>query len=676
MKIKFIQALILALGFTVFSKNLINAQVVKIWEKPTSSSILWQNVTSLGNLIVCTNKALEGVNTENGNIEWSIEYLNAISDKAFEEIPGSPYFKVELEERFLLVNQFDGQIAFDSNSKGIIDISSFYILSKSGTFLVSGQTQNKSPLVLSVDLSDASENWRIEDEFRLIVAVEELSSNELLLVSISEVRQLESKTGNVVWKSSIDKATDEQLEKLGGFGDLLKDMAEEVVEKDIDDFKINFFRSPDKDLYIVGAESKLEDAEDSFDGKDKYETTYNAYRKSDGSELWIENVQVGRKKFKEMARTIELDGKMGNLLYLESGFLILSNNNPMSNINLYDYETGKGKWGKAGYYKDGNHVGIDIRGSIYEYLETNNGVLLATNERGNHYLTSIDPETGALKFKKPTKVEGSVIGIVPMDNDVMYLTDQSINILNLDSGDLKWKKGISTTPELSNEKEDKIYIFDTRSNIIKVLDKQTKNLSELSNNQLVFQGNESPNKLELMDDGILLHSSQNIAKYDYNGTILFNKYYAAPKESGFIRGLNIAGGLFLAFVAADSYYTAGKLGQAKGSISAENKETIKFVGQLEDAYSDHGDDASDAMKSCFSVLKNRKKATQSAKTYNFIMTKKDKNIVLLKVSKITGEVDGEIILGRDREPVYAIDEVSGQVYYLESGKSLVAYKVN
>ena len=58
------------------------------------------------------------------------------------------------------------------------------------------------------------------------------------------------------------------------------------------------------------------------------------------------------------------------------------------------------------------------------------------------------------------------------------------------------------------------------------------------------------------------------------------------------------------------------------------------------------------------------------------MTKKDKNIVLLKVSKQNGEVGGEIILGKDRDPVYAVDEVSGQVFYQDGNKRLVAYKVN
>ncbi len=45
----------------------------------------------------------------------------------------------------------------------------------------------------------------------------------------------------------------------------------------------------------------------------------------------------------------------------------------------------------------------------------------------------------------------------------------------------------------------------------------------------------------------------------------------------------------------------------------------------------------------------------------FIMSKKDQDIVLLKVSKTTGKTEGEIALGKDREPIYVVDDITGQV---------------
>ena len=72
----------------------------------------------------------------------------------------------------------------------------------------------------------------------------------------------------------------------------------------------------------------------------------------------------------------------------------------------------------------------------------------------------------------------------------------------------------------------------------------------------------------------------------------------------------------------------------------------------------------------------RLKATTEGRDFMFIMSKKEKNVVLLKVSKLTGEVEGEIDLGKDREPIYAVDDITGQVYYQTSKTGLTSYLVN
>jgi hypothetical protein len=57
------------------------------------------------------------------------------------------------------------------------------------------------------------------------------------------------------------------------------------------------------------------------------------------------------------------------------------------------------------------------------------------------------------------------------------------------------------------------------------------------------------------------------------------------------------------------------------------------------------------------------------------MAKQDRNIELLKISKLTGKVEGSIDLGKDKEPIYAVDDISGQVYYLEDNNVLTSYQV-
>ena len=71
----------------------------------------------------------------------------------------------------------------------------------------------------------------------------------------------------------------------------------------------------------------------------------------------------------------------------------------------------------------------------------------------------------------------------------------------------------------------------------------------------------------------------------------------------------------------------------------------------------------------------RHKATTQGRDFMFIMSKQEKDIVLLKVSKLTGKVEGEINLGKDREPVYAVDDITGQVYYRTGDAALTSYLV-
>ena len=97
-------------------------------------------------------------------------------------------------------------------------------------------------------------------------------------------------------------------------------------------------------------------------------------------------------------------------------------------------------------------------------------------------------------------------------------------------------------------------------------------------------------------------------------------------------------------------------------------------GQVGDAYGALGNEASSYAVAAFKQANARLKATQSGRDFMIIMSKQDKEIVLLKVSKITGETEGKIELGKDREPIYAVDDITGQVYYLTGEKELTSYQ--
>jgi len=110
-------------------------------------------------------------------------------------------------------------------------------------------------------------------------------------------------------------------------------------------------------------------------------------------------------------------------------------------------------------------------------------------------------------------------------------------------------------------------------------------------------------------------------------------------------------------------------------VRKEDEVAGEMVNQIGNAYGELGAQASSYAASAFRQANARLKATMSGRDFMFIMSKQDKNIELLKVSKYTGKVDGSIDLGKDREPVYAVDDITGQVYYRADDKLLTSYQV-
>lgn len=210
--------------------------------------------------------------------------------------------------------------------------------------------------------------------------------------------------------------------------------------------------------------------------------------------------------------------------------------------------------------------------------------------------------------------------------------------------------------------------------MVKVVDMQTEEVSDLSKASLDFQGKESPQRLEVMEDGIFLHSDQNVAKFNFDGTLKFMQYFPAPKEEGWKRALLYASAIRAAYIGAASYYVSGSLAAVENDVRNEDAVAGEMVSQIGTAYGQLGDAASKYAGAAFRQANARKKATLAGRDFMFIMSKEE-NIVLLKVSKLTGKADGKINLGKDREPNYAVDDITSQVYYQTGDNTLTSYIV-
>ena len=629
------------------------AQVEVNWNKQIPTDILWQEVTALGNLIVSSREGLIGVNTETGDISWSIRAFGNLGRDAYEELPNSPFFTVTTNNNLHLIDQISGKEVFNSANAGLQKIASYYLLYNSDAILVAGKDQIGEPLMVSVKMSDGSLSWSMNEEFGSIIAANELANQELLIVTLFNNYKLNADTGDIIWKRTISKEA-AQVDKMGAFGALMKEAANNMAKNM--DIELRFYKPGGGDVFYLGSQQERQSGMTSSSGTTtvNYTNHYNAYNINDGSLVWNEDLQV--------------NGALGQVSFLDKGLLILPDDGNRTKINLFDYDTQEGLWGKKGR-------GIAIKGGVYDYMDSGDGILLVTRTANKDFLNFLDPTAGAITFQKPVKVDGTVVGIVPLENSILYITTTSMNILDQHSGMLKWKKSIQTSPELTTEHDGKIYAFDYKSGSVKVVNLATEEISDLSQVALQFQGKEAPQQLEIVEDGIFVHSDQNVAKYNFDGSLSFQEYYAAPREQAWKRALLYASSVRAAYIGATSYYVSGAMAAAENDVRQEDALAGDMVAQVGDAYGELGNAASSYAVSAFKQANARLKATKAGRDFMFIMSKNEKDIVLLKVSKLTGEIEGEINLGKDREPIYALDDITGQVYYRSGDAALTSYMV-
>ncbi|WP_156125337.1 PQQ-binding-like beta-propeller repeat protein [Cellulophaga sp. Hel_I_12] len=627
------------------------SQVEMKWNKEVPTKILWQEVTSLGNLIVSSREELLGIDTETGNISWGKRAFGNLERAAFEELPNSPFFSVTTDQSLHLIDQFSGNEVFNSKNAGLQKVDSYHLLYNSDAILVSGTDYKGEPLMVSVRMSDASLSWSMNEKFGRIVAANELDNQELLIVTLFNNYKLNTDTGDVLWKKTNSREA-EQIDKMGKFGALLKQAAEHV-SKDMD-IQLNYYQPEGSDVFYLASQKERQGGMTTSSGTTtmNYTNHYNAYNINDGSLVWSEELTV--------------NGALSQVNFLDNGMLVLPDDGNRTKINLFDYKTREGLWGKKGN-------GIAIKGGVYDYLDSGDGILLVSRTANKDFLNYLDPSLGAITFEKPVRVDGTVVGIVPLANSILYITTESMNILDPNTGALKWEKSIQTSPRLTAAHQDKIYAFDYSSGLLKVVDKSNGQVSDFSQVALRFEGKESPSNLEILEDGIFIHSDQNVAKFNFDGALVYQEYYAAPKEAGWKRALLYASSVRAAYIGAASYYVAGTMAAAENDLRQKDEVAGELVAQIGKAYGDLGNAASSYAGAAFRKANARLKATKQGRDFMFIMSKQEKDIVLLKVSKTTGKVAGTINLGTDREPLYAVDDITGQVYYQTGDAALTSY---
>ncbi|UII29997.1 PQQ-binding-like beta-propeller repeat protein [Fulvivirga ulvae] len=631
------------------------SQVKEKWNASLQGNIQWQQVTPAGHFLIGTSLALTSVNPETGKILWELQQFGGISQDGIQQVGSSPLISVNSNGDIYMIDPFSGELKFDSKKAGIAEILDDYVLYKTNGILIAGKDASNKPAMVFANLADGSIAWKLSDDYGRVVSVNELSANELLIVTLFNNYKVNARSGEVIWRNDVSEAN-KQLEKLGAFGGLMKQVATQQAEGM--DFNVKFYKHPKMDVFYIGSEQKRESSMSSSSSTPtvSYQSVFYAYNMNDGARIW-EN-------------PLEVDGRLSHLFFHDLGLLILPDDGSNTKINLYSHKTQEGAWGKKG-------KGVKVKGGIYDYIPVGNGLLLISRSGDKNYLTFLDTNLGILTFEKPVKIDGEVVRTEKINNGVFFVTTEEANVLNTSTGELLLDKSITTLPSLVDSKDDKFYIFDIKEDKLKILDKSSSSVSNLSGIERKFEGKESPTGLEVRSNGIFIHSEQNVALFDFSGNLKYQSYYEAPREPGLKRALLYAQAIRAAYIGASAYAASGVYQSAAPQIKQDDALAGAMVEGIGQVYGELGDAASDFAKKSFKQASARFKASTQARDFMVILSKREGNKnALLKVNKNTGQVDAYIDLGKEKTPNYAMDDVTGQVFYQTGSNTIAGYQLD
>lgn len=654
----FMSGIILLLAITASDSM---AQNTPAWEAQLPAAIMWQKVTSLGNVIASTGTSLIGIDPETGKINWTLNQVQYTVEDRFENIEGTPFFSVtDNKGTLFIIEPFEGKILFSSAEAGLEKISDKYFLYKSNGILIIGfETGQKAPSMIMVDMTTGKKSWKKDGEFSRISACYDLGNDEFIVSTLFYVFRMTVKTGEVKWKKCIDA-------KFEAMGSLLTMLDKGAANSSLLSGQVNaalVLTEHANDLVFMAAQKETQKQVKGSDGKTtttiEYSSFYNAFKLSTGEYAW--------------PKTIEIKGRLGLLIPGKNGLIITHGTMNMNNsaVNMVNYTTGAMLWGKNG-------KGIDVKGSPVGNAEVNGKMIISSANDRTSFVYSLNTVTGTMDFEKPAKISGAIQSLETSGNNLLVATDEEIDLFNASTGEFSFEKPLKGNSNNITSADGKIYIMNDKDDMLYILEKGSTAAKPLSKLPVKFQGKEKSGRLEVRDKGILITSDQNIALVDFSGNTAFNKYYAAPGESGWTKALLIANAVYGAYATAVYSYTSAAFGAVSQSIEVKNTDT-KIAKDMTRVISDaYGDAASSGMsftKNCVAAASRRFKASSESSNSMFMMIEiAKKQYGLAQINKETGEKIAVIDMAKDKTPSYDLDIVENKVYYKNGDKKLLAFK--
>jgi len=631
---------------------------VAAWTLHFSGDIRWQQTTPAGALLVSSDGALAGVDVERGQIAWQKPELGGLPVDSVRMVEGSLLMEAAKPGLSLIFDPVTGTVLFDSRRLSLTKVVTRRVLPQTGTLLVHGQRASGPPVVALYDLATGNQRWVSESLFqqtepkrgglgglmqglvRMASAATTLevlqAGPEVIVVhTLMGLRALDAKTGAIRWTATLPMARSGTVPH-----------------------QVKLYPSLAKNdrIYV------------------SYDERLMAYRLADGQPLWSKPATV--------------DGWIRDIVQHPAGIIMLPvgppPNQATGNVRIINGVVQTGL--NVARYDDGTMIADKpprMRGTVKDAMITGDAVVLAVDADSRTFVNVLNVATATLRLQKDVKIKGQLDYAELIPAGLLYIsrsdaaTNGEVNVIDLTSGEPKYKDAIEggkSSALLHAIDGSTLYVYANKDHHLYAVNRQDGTYRALGG-ELKLEGDEDPTALEVRTAGLVLISSQNLVIAGRDGQIKQQVYHPAPRLPGLLRALyrinSIRAGLYGA--AASSYGDAF----AQASRTATDSTARRITGQLATAYTQGGAQLQGYSTQAAAMASKRFKASLATPGAVFVLTRSpdgDGN-VLLQIDKDTAQPRSRVDLGKQREPVYAVDDISGMLFLQTTPGTLAGYRL-
>ncbi|MFC7444757.1 hypothetical protein C7H62_1587 [Mesoflavibacter sp. HG96] len=598
------------------------------------ASINEMTLTVGGVLVVATNDGLVGINPETNSPVFTFNNFGKLTPEETLFVEDSPYIIVSqgansklagiTKTKRAVINYVSGKVIFNSEDDNWNQIYTCNIILPDNKLVVSGiqktgtKAEKMTPKVAVYNLSNQQLDFSffLDKPGRVGVAKDfsvtgvPLLLKDFLIVPTAQGLIAKSHSGQDLWTT-----------KIKGINWMVSDK----TEKEIYGFETTV-NGKNTRIHKIGA---------------------------DGKALWQDDRKV--------------KGIVSNFEILPQGIAVVSNKSDggdksvfsqknESEIAFLSASTGEDLWEKA----------PKTKGYVQHFYVQEDGILFGIQQGGINKISF----NGETLFKKPLKTGENIMVMANSPQGLIYITSEDANIVNLKTGDQVWDKPLKYKNSLSVastfDSANNRYLIAADGTIFSI-DANSGDAQEFS--KVKFEEKEEPNEMEMRNGNIYLASSQNMMVLDKDGNQVYHQYYKSPSKSGFMKVLSGVVAVASTAMTMAHSYQAGLNKTRYGS--ANNLDNYNDFGKENKRAADMFASIADQS---FKIMSQRFKATAATENSQFILTKLDDGVGLVKVNKDTGKVDKEIVL-KDKKPEYHVDEIAGVLFYKANKDTIYAYKL-